>query len=1031
MKISSFSIIIIFIVLSITGVALLPKLSVSLLPNKTLPSISVSTSLNGASPMEVEKSVTSKLEASLSTIEGISKVSSTSTNGISNVRLDFYKDTDMDFARFEVANSIRNIYPTFPENTSFPRISLNAPDDSKKKFFQSYTLNADISPLEIQNIANNKIIPLLNEVEGIDQVDLSGNNESEILISYSENELAAIGLTKDDLLRALQLKYSKKQLGVIKRKNHSVKISIAPSIDSVNWHFPIKKVNSKIYYFDQLCTIKQKEKDPTFYQRINGESAITIFIYSQAGANQLELAKLLENKVSEIKSVLGNDIKIQKVYDSTTQVKQELDSIYLRTILTLIILLLFVIVISRNLKYVAIVFVSLFFNVLLAINLYYFLGIEIQLFSLAGITISLGMMIDNIVVVIDQEFNKHKGNIIIAILASTLTTIGALLAIFFLDDDQKLNLIDFALVIVINLATSVIISRWLVIALIDYFRLNKSKESTIKFPLFYKLYEKYITISLRYKKLMLFFAFLLFGIPSFMLPKQLDVDSYIADTYNKTIGNDFFYENIKPYIDKAIGGSFRLFSVYVFESNYYYKDREEESLFISARNHKGATIEQMNDVIMEMENLIKGFKGYKMFETNISSGQYASIQINFDKEAQMSYLPFLIKNRLIMKAIDLGGVSWSINGFGDGFYNSSSSANMVNYALEAKGYNYQTLNEKCEELAELIAQHPRIKEVKITANEFQRELPEQGYKLSFENNLIASQDLNISEIRNSLKDYTYKNYSDLNLSIDNKLQDIRFESMENKSFDIWNLQNQDLNVNDKHFKLNSLSSISDYIADEKIMKSDQQYERRLSWQYAGSEKFGTKHLNEVLNKFETQIPMGYSFKKLDRQWFFGEKEKNYAWVLALILIVVYFISAVTFESFLQPFAVISLIPLSFVGVFLTFYLFDFNFDQGAMASFILLSGITVNSTIFILNAYNGIKKEKTNISNISTYMLAFKSKINPILLTVISTIIGFIPFVYQGQNEVFWFALGAGSIGGLIMSLFVIVIFLPVILLKK
>jgi len=150
-----------------------------------------------------------------------------------------------------------------------------------------------------------------------------------------------------------------------------------------------------------------------------------------------------------------------------------------------------------------------------------------------------------------------------------------------------------------------------------------------------------------------------------------------------------------------------------------------------------------------------------------------------------------------------------------------------------------------------------------------------------------------------------------------------------------------------------------------------------------------------------------------------------------VLGIIYLICAILFESLKQPFIILSVIPISFIGVFLTFYVLDFNFDQGGLASFVLLSGITVNASIFILNGYNKLKKQCPNRENIPLYLEAFKQKIFPIMLTIVSTILGFIPFVKDGQNEVFWFALGAGTIGGLLFSLLGILFYLPVFTLNK
>ena len=115
-------------------------------------------------------------------------------------------------------------------------------------------------------------------------------------------------------------------------------------------------------------------------------------------------------------------------------------------------------------------------------------------------------------------------------------------------------------------------------------------------------------------------------------------------------------------------------------------------------------------------------------------------------------------------------------------------------------------------------------------------------------------------------------------------------------------------------------------------------------------------------------------------------------------------------------AVIFVIPISYIGVFLTFYWFQLNFDQGGFASFVLLCGITVNASIYILNEYNGICRRFPHMSRYYAYVKAWNAKIVPIFLTVISTVLGFIPFMAGTEKEGFWFPLAAGTIGGLVMS---------------
>ena len=188
-----------------------------------------------------------------------------------------------------------------------------------------------------------------------------------------------------------------------------------------------------------------------------------------------------------------------------------------------------------------------------------------------------------------------------------------------------------------------------------------------------------------------------------------------------------------------------------------------------------------------------------------------------------------------------------------------------------------------------------------------------------------------------------------------------------------------------------------------------------------------ENTSESLNSW---LPLGYK-TRIPERGYWGEKDKNQYYLIFLVIAIIYFICSILLESLLQPLAVIAMIPISFIGVFLTFSIFDFNFDQGGYAAFILLCGLSVNSALYIINDYNNFRKSRPNSPGIKVYIKAFNHKIIPVILTIFSTILGLIPFVIGGQNEVFWFAFAIGAMGGLLFSLVAVVVYFPVFLRLK
>ncbi|WGH77076.1 efflux RND transporter permease subunit [Tenacibaculum tangerinum] len=1024
-----------FFILSFLGFFVIPKLSVRLNPSNSLPSIAVSYNWANASPYVLERDVTSILEGGFSTIKGLTKLSSTSSKNSGSITLEFDKYTSVDHVRFEIATIIRQLYKKLPERVSYPTISVNKPNENKQqRTFLSYSINAPQTPFVIQETVKNQIEPNIGAIQGVDKTKVYGATPKEYVINYNFGILKQLKISRQDIITALQLQFKKESLGSIFYQKQYITLAIH-SEKKINWHIPVKKIENRLIYLDDITTIKELEQEAQSYFRVNGKNTITLSVFATKNANTIVLAKQVANKLQELQQQLPSNYSIIETYNATEYLETELNKIYERTAYTLAILLLFILLISRSFKHLWITIISVTCNLGIAFLGYFFLGVEIQLYSLAGITISLGLIVDNSIVMIDHIKKQGNTHVFIPILASTLTTIGALSVIYFLDDTYKVNLIDFALVIIINLGVSLFIALFLIPALLEKISLQKTTPKRLGLIIqkrFYSFYEVLLKFLLRFKKVTIVIIILIFGVPFFMLPQKLENNkTFLEKTYNTTLGNEWYRENVRPYIDRYLGGSFRLFNYYVFE-NAYYSRNEETKLYVSASMEKGTTVHQMNEAFLKIENYLQPFTEIKQYTTTVYSGDYARMEISFNEGFRESSFPFILKARLVRKALDLGGIDWNIYGVGNGFNNGGGNNEVVDFTVEAKGYNYDNLNIWADTLKVALLKHPRIQKVIVKENSYWSRKPSYEYLFTLDKEQVALQKSNPSKIFEELKSLTLSKQSDISLNIQGKYAPIRLESHNSKQFDIWNITNTPIDSLHTPIVLEDITTIQKEREEESIYKENQEYIRLVQFQYTGSPKFGAKFLKEKLTELEKKLPLGYQFENAQRKWFLNDdKNNNYTLLLLLILVIIYFICAILFESLKQPFIILSVIPISFIGVFLTFYFFDFNFDQGGLASFVLLSGITVNASIFIINGFNKLKKEFPKHNYMYLYIEAFKQKIFPITLTIISTILGFIPFVKDGQSEVFWFALGAGTIGGLIFSLLGILVYLPIFTLKR
>ncbi|MDH6534677.1 efflux RND transporter permease subunit [Parabacteroides sp. 52] len=1063
-KISSFTLIVTFLCMALAGIAFLPLLPIKLSPSRTLPQLSVSYSMPGNSARVIEMEVTSRLESMLARIKGIKNIRSSSANGSGRITLELDKHTDVDAARFEASTIIRQTWPSLPDGLSYPRLDMSRLDESDSRPFISYTLNAAATPIFIQRYAEEQIKPRLSGIPGIYRIDVSGATPMEWRLEYDSRQLNTLGVTLENIQQAISQYYQKEFLGIAINEQADasdewIRLALIP--ESTEGAFDPSRISlqsaeGKLIRLDQLLKVTRQEESPQSYFRINGLNSIYLSIRADETANQLELAKKVKAEMEHIRSILPGGYEIHTSYDATEYIQDELNKIYARTGLTLLILLLFVLLITRNVKYLFLIVISLSVNLGIAIILYYLLQLEIQLYSLAGITISLSLIIDNTIVMTDHIRNRQNKGAFLSILAATLTTIGALSIIFFLDEKIRLNLQDFAAVVIINLAVSLFIALFLVPALIDKMGLLKQahtqRKTKKRFPrirrfarrlpvFFTRYYQRQIGFLMRWRVLACLFIILLFGLPVFMLPDKIEPDPQqqetlspfkqtLIDQYNEWVKNDFYKEYIKPVFDKGLGGTLRLFVQKVYGGSYFTRN-DEVVLSITASMPNGTTVEQMNHLIKRMETYLSSYKEIRQFQTSIYNARRASIRVYFTRETERSGFPYTLKSRVISKALELGGGSWGVYGLQDNGFNNDVRENAGSFRIQMYGYNYDELYNWAEKLKERLLTYRRISSVLINSEFSWYKDDYQEFSFHMNKGRMAEENILPLELFRSLRPVFGRDMNTGTIVVDNELEKLKLSSRQSQEFDIWSMQYVPQYVKDKPYKLSELATIEKGQMPQRVAKENQQYLLCLQYEYIGAANQGTRIQERELKEFNALLPMGYAAESASTTWGWGKKDNKQYLLLVLIIGIIFFTTSILFNSLKQPLAVICVIPISYIGVFLTFYWFKLNFDQGGFASFVLLCGITVNASIYIINEYNQLRLSHPHMSPLRLYLKAWNAKITPIFLTVISTVLGFIPFMVGTAKEAFWFPLAAGTIGGLIMSVIGIFVYLPLFALKK
>lgn len=1000
-RLPAFSVILVFVVLSVVGAAMIPLLSLQYTPTEKKGSLVVSYAWNGASAKLIESEVTQVVEGLASSIEGVGSVRSVSRKGSGSVTLEVKDKRQLERVRFELSTLIRQSFDRFPFGVSYPSVSGSSTGGDVQSIL-TYTVNADLPSGQIERYVQGSIIDELSVLPGVGSIVLSGATPLYREVAFNADRLRAAGLTSSDLQQALAA--ALREADVVGTAG-GVGVTLRYGADAERLEtLPVGNVGGRIVRLGDVARITDRERVPERYYRINGLNTINLTVYPEKGVNNLAVCDAVKARMTELSASFPERFAATVTYDSSEYLRGEISKILRRTFLSVAILLLFVLLTTRNLRYLLVVVAGLAANLLISFIFYVLFGLEIHLWSMAGITVSLGILIDTVIVMVAHYGYYRNRRVFLALLAAQLTTIGALSVVFLLPEGQRQGFTDFAAVVMVNLAVSLPVAMLLIPALVDMLKMREKQRvrslrarwRTVRWN---GRYRRYIALARRWRWATIVLVVLAFGLPFGQLP-----DTVMKDPLRRTL-------------DRTLGGSIGLFLRHS-HSNFY-RDTERPSLYIRASLPDGCTTAQLNEVVLAMENYLAQFEEIESFRTSVTSHSNASIVVDFKPEVEKTSFPVELKGRVISKAADLGGASWSVYGINDqSFSNNVMAASYKGQRIVVTGYNYDDLYRYCRASVERLARNPRVSEPDIYGEVgWGRTLSSDEFVLVWDSDALASHGLSRADAYVTLRDPLFSAQVGT-VTVGDEIRSVDLISDRRTSFDVWNLRNEYLDVGGRPLRFTDIGTIERRHSGNDIHRLDHQYALTVAWEFIGNTNLAQKVIDAEVERLNKEVlPVGYHAEKTQYSWN-DDKGKNVLLIL-LVITIIYFVCSILFESLLLPLAIIGLIPVSFIGCFLIFAITGSPFDQGGFAALIMLAGLVVNAGIYIVQEW------RLQTEGRRSFVRAFNHKIVPTLLTVLSTALGLIPFLLDGPDEVFWYAFALGTIGGLTFSLLALIFFLP------
>ncbi|MBE6032750.1 MAG: efflux RND transporter permease subunit, partial [Clostridiales bacterium] len=463
------TIMVVFVII-LVGMVSLMGIPMDLMPNIELPVAIVYTQYGAAAPEEIENMVTVPVEQALSSVENLEGITSMTMSGASIVMVEFAMETDMNFATLDMREKIDMIKGFLPEDAGEPMVMKMSMDFAPTA--QVY-ISGDMGLAELNEEIENNILPRLERAGGVASASVYGGVSEEITLNFDQEKLSGYGLTLAAVNQILAAENLNMPSGEITKGDTKVVVRTMGQFNSVDEirEIPMAMADGSIVRLQELANIEMGYTEQEAISRVDGASAIGISLSKQSSANTVEvsdkiLAELedLREDYPDLNFVMGFD-QADYIRSSITSVAQ---SALTGAILAIVVLFLFL----RNLSATLVIAISIPTSILATFALMNLMDMTLNLITLCALTLAVGMLVDNSVVVLENIVRVSKQDklnameassvgskqVVLAVMASTLTSVVVYLPIALSDGIASMLFRDFCWTIIIALVASLLVS---------------------------------------------------------------------------------------------------------------------------------------------------------------------------------------------------------------------------------------------------------------------------------------------------------------------------------------------------------------------------------------------------------------------------------------------------------------------------------------------------------------------------------------------------------------------------------------------
>ncbi|MHB9030643.1 MAG: efflux RND transporter permease subunit, partial [Candidatus Latescibacterota bacterium] len=901
---------IIFLIIITLGIVSLLRLSIDLMPEVSFPTISVSTSYGNVGPQEMEEMVTRPLEESLAAVQGVEEISSTSTEGRSNVRVSFIWGTDLDVAANDIRDRIDRSLGRLPEDIDRPTIRKFDPSAFP---ILMLGVSSDMNPRDLRQLVEDQVKYRLERVPGVAAMDIYGGLLREIHVDLHADQLKALGLSAETVLSSLRTENRNIPAGLYDKGNLEVLIRTQGeyrSLDEIRNTVVTVRQGAPIRISD-LAEVTDSWQEIRQINRFDGKPGLRISVSKQSGSNTVNVADAVKEEVLRINRDIPQ-IQVIPSFDTSVYIKQSINNTSSSAIQGGILAVLILFLFLRNFSSTSIIALAIPISIIATFGLIYFGGFTLNLMTFGGLALGIGMLLDCSIVVLENIFRHRESGqpplqsaldgaaeVGSPIVASTLTTIVVFVPVIFIRGMSGIMFQQMAFVVTFSLLCSLVVSLTLVPMLASRFLRYDPKDKDRKGKMqavfnasersFKRVEEKYqgiIRWALRRRKTVIFSMLSLFLI-SVMLLRFIGVELMPAADESEVNVN----------MEMAVGSKLEVL--------------EEANLQVE--NIIRREVPEMVSMLAQV-----GGGGYVS-----SGGHTASIRVKLVPKKDRKRSSEQVANDLRRPLSSIPGVTIRTRQGEGNFLMRRVQGTSSGVSVEIRGYDLAVAQSLAQQVNELIKPVPGITDTRISREEGS---PEQVIRIDRQK--AADLGLTVSRIGDALQTAVGGTYGS-NFREGGKEYRIRVRLSEEERQNLEDLL--DLTVVNSRGEPVVLRNVVESIPQEGPVRIERKDQERM---ITVSANFTGRDMGSVIGdirKLLRNVPVPKDFSILfggdyeEQQEAFRELMMGF--LLAIFL--VYMVMAGQFESFRDPLVVLFSIPMALTGVVVTMILTGTTFSMQA------------------------------------------------------------------------------------------------------